>query len=113
MARHAASRPVDTIKHRISLGYEAVDAYVKTGINLYQFQKSINMNQHPHSRGKTLKGLMDMLNRTIQSTTVLLRSRVDFLICHALLARGEARRFMQYPAMLSLTLSDEGPQRVV
>jgi hypothetical protein len=48
----------------IRLGYEAVDAYVKVIIDLYQFQKSMKMSQHPHPRGKALKALMDMLRRS-------------------------------------------------
>jgi hypothetical protein len=45
-----------------------------------------------------------------QPTGVALRSRVDFLVGHALLARGESRWFIQFPDNLSLTLTEEGPQ---
>jgi len=45
-----------------------------------------------------------------QTTPVAVRSRADFLIGHALLARGESRRFIQFPDMLSLSLPDEAPQ---
>ncbi|OWZ04467.1 LOW QUALITY PROTEIN: hypothetical protein PHMEG_00023620, partial [Phytophthora megakarya] len=36
--------------------------------------------------------------------------RADFFLGHALLARGETRRFIELPDMLSLELPDEGPQ---
>ncbi|GMF16668.1 unnamed protein product [Phytophthora fragariaefolia] len=39
-----------------------------------------------------------------------LRDRADFFLGHALLARGETRRFIEFPDMLSLELPDEGPQ---
>ncbi|KAF1330533.1 Short-chain dehydrogenase, partial [Globisporangium splendens] len=45
-----------------------------------------------------------------QQSGVALRDRVDFLLGHALLAQGESRRFIQFPDLLTLSLSDEGPQ---
>ncbi|POM58877.1 Short-chain dehydrogenase [Phytophthora palmivora] len=39
-----------------------------------------------------------------------LRDRADFFLGQALLARGETRRFIEFPDMLSLELPDEGPQ---
>ncbi|KAF1328728.1 Short-chain dehydrogenase, partial [Globisporangium splendens] len=45
-----------------------------------------------------------------QQSGVALRDRVDFLLGHALLARGESRRLIQFPDLLTLSLSDEGPQ---
>eukprot|EP00644_Phytophthora_capsici_P018271 jgi/Phyca11/127432/e_gw1.68.143.1 len=173
MARHAASRPPNTIKQYKSklrdfrawcsskkfldgsLVYESklvdyLDNVViprgnkrKKAADGGPSQKSLGMNQHPHSRGKALKSLVDMLRRgenkrkleayadrglgTVlddynladmmslnvfwlnQPTGTALRNRVDFLVGHALLARGEPRRFIQFPDMLSLSLPDEGP----
>eukprot|EP00644_Phytophthora_capsici_P013347 jgi/Phyca11/115792/e_gw1.29.447.1 len=47
----------------VRLEFEAVDAYIKAIVDLYQSQKSIGMNQHPHPRGKALKSLVEMLRR--------------------------------------------------
>ncbi|KAF1315209.1 Short-chain dehydrogenase, partial [Globisporangium splendens] len=45
-----------------------------------------------------------------QQSGAALRDRVDFLLGHALLARGESGRYIQFPGLLTLSLSDEGPQ---
>ena len=45
-----------------------------------------------------------------KGTGEALRDRVDFLLGHALLARGENKRHIQLPDLLTLSLPDEGPQ---
>ncbi|KAF4131782.1 Centromere DNA-binding protein complex CBF3 subunit domain-containing protein [Phytophthora infestans] len=45
-----------------------------------------------------------------QNDGVSLRDPVDFFLGHALLARGESRRFIEFPDMLTLELPDEGSQ---
>ncbi|KAF1316118.1 Short-chain dehydrogenase, partial [Globisporangium splendens] len=45
-----------------------------------------------------------------ENSGTALRDRVDFLLGHALIARGESRRLVQFPDMLTLDLTDEGPQ---
>lgn len=45
-----------------------------------------------------------------ESSGVGLRDRVDFLVGHALVARGQSRRFIQLADMLTLVMPDEGPQ---
>ncbi|KAF1334759.1 Short-chain dehydrogenase, partial [Globisporangium splendens] len=126
------------------LSLQGVEAYAKAVIDMYKLQRTLEVNDKPHLRGKALRGLFDTLKRgetkskrdefvdrglgTVldgynledmkcltdhwlkQSTGQASRERVDFLLGHALLARGETRRFIQLPDMLTLSLPDEGSQ---
>eukprot|EP00644_Phytophthora_capsici_P019377 jgi/Phyca11/132493/e_gw1.173.16.1 len=98
------------------LGIASIEAYAKAVIDLYKLQQSLGTNSHPHPRGKAFHDLFDTLKRNeterkrTQYVDHALRDRADFFLGHALLARGETRRFIELPDMLSLELPDEGPQ---
>ncbi|KAG2216142.1 hypothetical protein INT45_002563 [Circinella minor] len=42
-----------------------------------------------------------------------LRNRLDFLLGHAILGRGETKRMMQLPDLFSTELADEGPSKCI
>jgi hypothetical protein len=44
-----------------------------------------------------------------QSTSRGLRERLDFLLVHALIARGETTRYIQFPDLFAMEMKNEGP----
>ncbi|POM58626.1 LOW QUALITY PROTEIN: Short-chain dehydrogenase [Phytophthora palmivora] len=104
-----------TVAQQLSMA--SIEAYAKAEIDLYQLQQSLKTNSHQHPHGKAYHDLFDTLTRKEYERKR--KAYVDrgldtvldgFFLGHALHGRGEVRRFIELPDMLTLEVPGEGPQ---